>query len=29
MAWGENYGPPYSIDLRAGLNKEGQIIVWE
>src|SRR5260370_10985061 len=29
MAWGENYGPPYSIDLRAGLNKESQVIVWE
>ncbi len=29
MAWGENYGPPYSIDLRAGLNQAGDIIVWE
>jgi len=29
MAWGENFGPPYSIDLRAGLNEQNDIIVWE
>jgi len=29
MAAGENYGPPYIIDLRAGLNEKGQIIVWD
>ena len=29
MAWGENYGPAYVIDLRAGLDDQGQIIVWD
>ncbi len=29
MAAGENYGPAYIVDLRAGLNEKGQIIVWD
>lgn len=29
MAWGENYGPAYAIDLRAGLNEKGNIDVWD
>jgi hypothetical protein len=28
MAAGENYGPAFVIDLRAGLDEKGQIIVW-
>ena len=27
QAWGESYGPPYVVDLRAGLNDQGQIVV--
>src|SRR5215471_6239150 len=26
---GENYGPPYVIDLRAGLDDQGRIVVWD
>src|SRR5215831_4750262 len=29
MAWGEQYGPAYVIDLRAGLDADDQIIAWE
>jgi CO/xanthine dehydrogenase Mo-binding subunit len=29
MASGENYGPAYAIDLRAGLDDQGTIIVWD
>ncbi len=29
MAWGENYGSPYVIDQRAGVDGSGSIIVWD
>ena len=29
MTGGENYGPAYTIDLRAGLDDTGQIAVWD
>ena len=29
MAWGENYGLPYVIDQRAGVDGSGTIIVWD
>lgn len=29
MAWGENYGPAYIVDLRAGIDDQGRIIVWD
>jgi nicotinate dehydrogenase subunit B len=29
MAWGENYGPAYIVELRAGLDKLGTIDVWD
>jgi len=29
MAWGESYGPAYLSDLRAGLDDQGRIIVWD
>ena len=29
MAWGESYGPAYIVDLRAGLDDQGRIIVWD
>jgi CO/xanthine dehydrogenase Mo-binding subunit len=29
MAWGENYGLPFVIDMRAGLDAQGNIIVWD
>jgi len=29
MAWGENYGSPYVIDQRAGVDGDGNIIAWD
>lgn len=29
MAWGENYGPAYIVDLRAALDDAGQILAWD
>jgi CO/xanthine dehydrogenase Mo-binding subunit len=29
MAWGENYGLPYVIDQRAGVDGSGNIIAWD
>ena len=29
MAWGENYGFPFVMDERAGLDAQGNIIVWD
>ena len=29
MTWGENYGLPYVIDQRAGVDGRGNIIVWD
>jgi len=29
MAWGESYGPAYIVDLRAGLDDQGNITVWD
>ncbi len=29
MAWGESYGPAHVVDLRAGLDDQGRIIVWD
>ena len=29
MVWGENYGLPFVIDMRAGLDAQGNIIAWD
>lgn len=29
MAWGENYGTPYVLDQRAGLDAKGNIVAWD
>ena len=29
MAWGENYGTPFVMDERAGLDAQGNIIAWD
>ncbi len=29
MAWGENYGMPFVMDLRAGLDAQGNIVAWD
>jgi nicotinate dehydrogenase subunit B len=29
MAWGENYGSPFVVDQRAGLDRDGHILAWD